>query len=125
MRGGNVRHPVGADFHVLAQNKAISTHYFAAVGIPHYQLAAGHLHRVIFIDVAVFACASTSCAKRYLAKSSQFTHGVWRIEGIYHIYFVASFIGGAQKSFFGEFLFYQIDAYLRNYCFHLMILNIL
>lgn len=108
MAGGNAGLAVGFELYFPAGDKTVTAEYEFAIGIPHYELVAGGVHKVVFVNVTVFSGATAGSAECYFTQSAYFAHCHRGILGVEDIDFIASLIGSSQIMLLFKFTFNDI-----------------
>ena len=118
MACGYARASVGVHADVRAADIAVSSENLTAVGVPHYELAAGRVHGVETVNVATQPRAAAGGAECYFTQPPHLAHRVWSTVRIHHIKMVAALVGVAEKAFRGEFTLNKRCLYWRDYSIH-------
>ena len=108
--GGHLRHAV-LYLQVLAVQETVAADYLVTVRIPHYDLSAGIVHGVEFIDVTAQPRASPGVAEGYLAQTAYLAHHVRRIVRVNYIDFIAPLVRVAQELVGRQLLKNQVGVY--------------
>ncbi len=107
MAGGYLRTPFAVEPYVAAAYKSVAAEYQLAIRVPHYQLAARHLHSVVAVDVALLAGATSGTSEGYFAQSSHLAHHVGGVMGIHYIQVVSTFVCRPEEALCCKFGFEQ------------------
>ena len=93
---GQTRASVGVKAYVGADYVAVAADDHLVFRVPDYKLAAGRVHQVEGVYVAVLPCASTGSAEGDFAQTAHLAHEVGARTSVEGVYDVSSLVGGAQ-----------------------------
>ena len=102
VRCGYAQRAVLACADVGTEQKAVTAQNLLGLRVPHYELAAGRVHQVVFVDIALLARAAAGTAEGYLAQASYFAHHIGARLCVHHIDDIAALVGGAQQAVGGK-----------------------